>query len=524
MPPRSTAASQNALIKALIDLHLKSERPNKHTDRVAWNDHFEFDIELTYGKFSYESKQFPLLENIKGHDWGDITWLNLNIANRAKELMHSEGVLISQSLENLHYGDFERKWQGLPLEKKKDLALEGLYRGACNCPWDNGRKSCPELTISSLVGDGEYSFINLLKRIVEHDPTGNRRVRELFRFRHPYVDHQFRSSDSATEAAKAGLYLIQIYRTFCIVETLKGILNAYHGVKMTSMVPIQTALPVRHGEKAEARQRQLAEQDKNSIFQEIIVDDSQCKEMAAISYTACQGCLVKTNRKHLKRCAQCQSVWYCSPQCQRKDWPEHKKACGKTTFVLPSPRAVAPDEFIGCPVAIPGFVRTPALWRQIWYLSKSDSQYSDYHFDSTSKPGDTSSLRISRPPGARLIFLVARRRAMASGSLPAIFKMLEILEFEEDSGIRTWTHARYRRQFEMEYNIQITPEAIREAKGKFSPPTATELQEEEEFLRRRWASVAHLAIHMRLTVQQHLGGPFGPSTAYLFDSTLGRAA
>ncbi|KAF7358798.1 hypothetical protein MSAN_01219100 [Mycena sanguinolenta] len=212
--------------------------------------------------------------------------------------------------------------------------------------------------------------------------------------------------------------------------------------------------------------------------------------MAAISYTACQGCLVKTNRKHLKRCAQCQSVWYCSPA-RGKVGRNTKKACGKTTFVLPSPRAVAPDEFIGCPVAIPGFVRTPALWRQIWYLSESDSRYSDYHFDSPTKPGHTTSLRISHPPGARPIFLVARRRAMASGSLSAIFKMLESLELEEDSGIRTWTHARYRREFEMEYNIKIMPEIIREAKGKFSPPTATELQE-EEFLRWRWASVAHL--------------------------------
>ncbi|KAJ6492128.1 hypothetical protein C8R45DRAFT_1073480 [Mycena sanguinolenta] len=461
MPPPSMTTSQNGLVKALIDLHLKSERPNKHTDREAWNDHFEFDIELTYGKFSYDSEKYPLLENMKGHDWGDVTWLNLSIANRAKELMDAEGPLIAQALQNLRYGDFEKKWQGLSLQKKNDLALEGLYRGACNCPRDNSRMSCPELTISSLVGDGEYNFINLLKRIVEHDPTGNRRVRELFLFRHPYVEHQFRYTDSASEAAKAGLYLIQIYRTFCIVETLREMLDAYkHGVKMNFMVPIQTALPVCHGEKAEAGQRLLAEQDKNPMFR---VDDSQCKEMAAISYTA---------------------------RCQRKDWPEHKKACGKTTFVPPSVGPVAPDGFIGCPVAIAGFIRTPALWRQIWYLSKPDSQYSDYHFDA--KPGNTTSLIISHPPGARLVFLVARRRAMASGSLPAIFMMLQILEFEEDSGIRTWTHARYRRQFEMEYNIKITSEVIREAKGKFAPPTAKELQEEEEFLRRRWASVAHL--------------------------------
>jgi hypothetical protein len=42
---------------------------------------------------------------------------------------------------------------------------------------------------------------------------------------------------------------------------------------------------------------------------------------------------------------------------------------------------------------------------------------------------------------------------MASGSPPAIYKMLEILDLEEDIGVRNFTKARYRRQFEKEYRI-----------------------------------------------------------------------
>jgi alpha-tubulin suppressor-like RCC1 family protein len=33
-----------------------------------------------------------------------------------------------------------------------------------------------------------------------------------------------------------------------------------------------------------------------------------------------------TNRK-LRRCLQCQSVWYCCVSCQRKDWPNHRAHC-----------------------------------------------------------------------------------------------------------------------------------------------------------------------------------------------------
>ena len=33
----------------------------------------------------------------------------------------------------------------------------------------------------------------------------------------------------------------------------------------------------------------------------------------------------------LKRCERCRGVSYCSVQCQRSDWPAHKKVCTKPT-------------------------------------------------------------------------------------------------------------------------------------------------------------------------------------------------
>jgi hypothetical protein len=91
---------------------------------------------------------------------------------------------------------------------------------------------------------------------------------------------------------------------------------------------------------------------------------------------------------------------------------------------------------------------------------------------------------------AKLTFLVARRRAMASGSLPAIYKMLSIIEFEAAMGLHDIINTRSLRQLEKDYNIKITEEARRVA-GAFEPSTAQELKEEEQFLRQRWASVAN---------------------------------
>ena len=29
----------------------------------------------------------------------------------------------------------------------------------------------------------------------------------------------------------------------------------------------------------------------------------------------------------MKKCSRCLDAWYCNAECQRADWPAHKKAC-----------------------------------------------------------------------------------------------------------------------------------------------------------------------------------------------------
>ncbi|KAJ7458591.1 hypothetical protein FB451DRAFT_1406343 [Mycena latifolia] len=478
-------------------MHCKKKTPNKHTDRVAWNNHFETALSLKYATFSHPVVILAVEECLDLNwtwDSSDITDCNQHIARLIKEIMRKEGRFISIVVGNLVYGTFEADWNSLDLSQKKEIALDGLYREACGCPRDNSRHICPEMTIDGLVGDGEYNLINLAI-IMKHDPTGNGRAKELFLFEHPHVAWEHRHTEGAPDLLKAFLYRALLLRNSFIVAALIGVLESFHNH------PARPDTPAREpGRPRSENPRQTKDKAREELKGSgIRVDQSQCEEREALVVNACTSCLTTTDRNNLKRCGRCQLAWYCSvclaweflntlrdlrpsspfSECQRIDWKDHKKFCGKTSFdpkdLVPTPEG--PAEFIGCPVAVPGFVRTPALWRQIWYLSKADSQGQDYHCTGTPSASRFPTL----PAIPRLTFLVAHRRAMASGSLSALYMMLTILECHFFPAL---TQEQMERQFEKEYRITVSA-AGRQAAGPFLCPTQTEFQEEQAYLEQR---------------------------------------
>ena len=68
--------------------------------------------------------------------------------------------------------------------------------------------------------------------------------------------------------------------------------------------------------------------DLNKLSAEAAVEHSSsllkdCED----SDIECVSCLKRGSQTELRRCAGCKSFSYCSKDCQRSDWPSHKRLC-----------------------------------------------------------------------------------------------------------------------------------------------------------------------------------------------------
>lgn len=67
------------------------------------------------------------------------------------------------------------------------------------------------------------------------------------------------------------------------------------------------------------------------------MDTPQLPTMPAAPTPVCATCAKKETElgQPLQRCSKCSSTRYCSRDCQKADWKDHKKTCGKESPITP---------------------------------------------------------------------------------------------------------------------------------------------------------------------------------------------
>ena len=84
----------------------------------------------------------------------------------------------------------------------------------------------------------------------------------------------------------------------------------------------------------------IATQQKNLGIKRTAVQDKSCELCSAVS-TATTGAAYR-------KCGQCLVTYYCTPECQRLDWPMHKGLCKPPPHKVLNEYAVAVPDYAVC--------------------------------------------------------------------------------------------------------------------------------------------------------------------------------
>ncbi|KAF7311695.1 putative MYND domain protein [Mycena indigotica] len=482
--------------------HPAQNAPDKNLDIVAWNNYYELVITLKYHPYR-EGRPMPQVPCndilIKATSVRTVSETNQRLKQHNQELFNAELLLLESSIEIYRLG-FVDSWTALERTAKETIVMEGLYRASCyvvrTCA--ESRSGCPEMTVSGLAGDGKYNLISLMNAFLSVDPEGTGKLKELYFFEHPYGDNEYRTAAHAPDGLKLGCQQLKVFRNMYIVWALIFIFKTHLGHPREEFPRTRNAVH-RSAEEKQRMKQVNASLKRDGYYLLTKEEERETRRENAKADARCTACHTISTQSSLKRCSRCGHVWYCSVQCQKRDWKTHKRSCGLEHFDLAavSPVAPAPIEFIGCPPAAPGFVRSLTLRRQIAQLA-NDCYFGAAYLCDVQADGATF---ISRPIflahstiDAKVQFFVARRRAMATGSPAAVAKMMTVLhQAQRDEGLDV-PFDTVIAQFVREYEIAPWAgwEQVAEAARDFPPPTQEEKIEEQKYRIERMLRVLNL--------------------------------
>ncbi|KAJ7577395.1 hypothetical protein C8J56DRAFT_1031435 [Mycena floridula] len=101
------------------------KRPDKHQDRIGWNNHFEKMLRLDYDAEHHANiKPFDVVNNIPISTSFDLCHSNQQPARLTKEVMTRETIFITAFIRLIHFENLEAEWEALDHNRKEELVLE----------------------------------------------------------------------------------------------------------------------------------------------------------------------------------------------------------------------------------------------------------------------------------------------------------------------------------------------------------------------------------------------------------------
>ena len=132
-------------------------RPNKHADRIHWNESWERELK----KSNYASSRRVTVSYAAGSDDSDVA------TSEVCQLQHD---LCEYAVRHITDDDFTAQWKTLPQTRREELVLNALFQASCAEPnVENYRQWCPEMTIAYLASNEGRGLLALLLGILPED-------------------------------------------------------------------------------------------------------------------------------------------------------------------------------------------------------------------------------------------------------------------------------------------------------------------------------------------------------------------
>jgi hypothetical protein len=179
---------------------LNGARPDKHTDRVAWNKSWEDELNEDY-KWQSDNCPFIPSPELTQFTLSSHAQLNLTLEKHSKEISR-----LQDDIQNFVRGkdDLEEKWRDLKDGERLDIILTALFTTSCIGPdMESYRKCCPDITLAKIGGRKGQGFIDLLGVFITSDSSKPRK--KPIYFKDAVVDRYNGGTSPGAQALRAGI-------------------------------------------------------------------------------------------------------------------------------------------------------------------------------------------------------------------------------------------------------------------------------------------------------------------------------
>ncbi|TFK40672.1 hypothetical protein BDQ12DRAFT_733877 [Crucibulum laeve] len=340
---------------------------------------------------------------------------------------------------------FESKWLNSSASVRSKHLLEGFVRSCIMNPDGEGdRLYCSDLTLAAMNKDKGAAFIRLLKKYIHTDSS--KIPSTPLSYPSPKWNYKLEAAkaNDKNSIATAVWEWVQLGRDLYICRFLVGTIGSFYNEPRPSPPIINSPRASGYG----SYNHEVVKDLKKKVGKEAVkVIDREWKDSKKETVKFCERCLKSEGPETelFKQCSRCanevqRKVFYCSAECQREDWKQHKKICGKeltletakSTAVPPSGLPLFPtppntdDESkqIGPPTG--GFKRSAALTKQIEQLKERKGSDTDYILFSCNGKSHDVQIRKSETT-LKMAFQDVRKAAFTKGDPKSVIHLAQYL-------------------------------------------------------------------------------------------------